>query len=112
MRVIASIEGGEDIPCGITVLELAKDPEKTYRVLLENPKKGLSEGAQVLVLGCTGLTGYAKRLQEELGVFVLEGEGLAIALSQLFVDVGLSQSKLAYRKSLKKRRILLGLKEE
>ena len=99
-------------PRGITVLELREDPEKTYGVLLENAKKALHDGAQVLILGCTGLTGYAKRLQNELGVPVLEGEGLALALAQLFVDVGLSHSKLAYRKPPKKKRILPGFEEE
>lgn len=99
-------------PRGITVLELRGDPEKTYGVLLENAKKALHDGAQVLILGCTGLTGYAKRLQNELGVPVLEGEGLALALAQLFVDVGLSHSKLAYRKPPKKKRILPGFEEE
>ena len=58
-------------PSGLTVLELAKDPKKTYDVLLENAKKAVNEGAQVLILRCTGLTGLAKRLQKELGVPVL-----------------------------------------
>ena len=99
-------------PRGLTVLELIEDPEKTYRVLLENAKKAIEEdGAKVLILGCTGLTGMANRLQKELGVPVLEGEGLALALAQLFVDVGLSQSKLAYRKPPKKKRILPGFEE-
>ena len=91
-------------PTGLTVLELSKDSKKTYQVLLENAKKALSDGAQVLVLGCTGLTGLAKRLQKELGVPVLEGEGLSLSLAQMFVDVGLSQSKLAYPKPAKKKR--------
>jgi allantoin racemase len=110
-RAIASILGdrvASIYPRGITVLELKKDPEKTYRVLLEDAKRAIGEGAQVLILGCTGLTGYAKRLQEELEVPVLEGEGLALSLAQLFVDIGVSQSKLAYRKPPEKRRLLPG----
>jgi len=95
-------------PQGITVLELSQEPSKTYEVLLENSKTALDGGAQVLILGCTGLTGFGKRLQEELGVPVLEGEGLALALAQLFVDVGLSQSKLAYKKPPEKKRTLPG----
>lgn len=95
-------------PQGITVLELSQEPERTYEVLLENSKSALDGGAQVLILGCTGLTGFGKRLQDELGVPVLEGEGLALALAQLFVDIGLSQSKLAYEKPPEKKRILPG----
>lgn len=95
-------------PQGITVLELSQEPSKTYEVLLVNSKSALDGGAQVLILGCTGLTGFGKRLQDELGVPVLEGEGLALALAQLFVDVGLSQSKLAYKKPPEKKRTLPG----
>jgi len=95
-------------PRGITVLELSQDPSRTYEVLLEHSKSALDDGAQVLILGCTGLTGFGKRLQDELAVPVLEGEGLALSLAQLFVDIGLSQSKLAYEKPLEKKRILPG----
>jgi len=95
-------------PQGITVLELSQEPTKTFEVLLENSKSALDGGAQVLILGCTGLTGFGKKLQDELGIPVLEGEGLALALAQLFVDIGLSQSKLAYEKPPEKKRILPG----
>jgi len=114
-RQIASILGDNYAtiyPRGLTVLELSQDPEKTYKVLLENARNALDGGAQVLILGCTGLTGLARRLHKELKVPVLEGEGLALALAQLFVDVGLSQSKLAYKKPPKKKRILPGFEEE
>lgn len=89
---------------GITVLELAQDPEKTYNALLEDGKRAMKEGADVLILRCTGMTGTAKRLTEELGTPVLEGEGLALALAQMFVDVGLAHSKLAFRYPPKKKR--------
>ena len=98
-------------PRGITVLELSQNPSRTYEVLLENSKKALDDGAQVLILGCTGLTGLGKKLQKELGIPVLEGEGLSLALAQLFVDVGLSQSKLAYEKPSIKKRTLPGYEE-
>lgn len=83
-------------PTGLTVLQLVEDAEKTFQVLLENGKKALAEGAQVLILGCTGLHGLGKRLQDALGVPTLEGEGLALSLAQMFVDVGLTHSKRAY----------------
>ena len=89
---------------GITVLELSQDPEKTYRALLEDGRRAMKEGANVLILRCTGMTGTAKRLTEELGTPVLEGEGLALALAQMFVDVGLAHSKLAFRHPPEKKR--------
>ncbi|MQY82223.1 hypothetical protein GH157_00850, partial [archaeon] len=41
---------------GITVLELAQDAEKTYNALLKDGKKAMKEGANVLILRCTGMT--------------------------------------------------------
>jgi allantoin racemase len=93
-------------PEGLTVLELSNDPKKTYDVLLANAKKALEDGADVLILGCTGLTGYAKKLQKEIKVPVLEGEGLALNLAQTMVDLNISQSKKAYPKPADKKRIL------
>ncbi len=93
---------------GITVLELSQDPEKTYKALLKDGRRAIQEGADVLILRCTGMAGTAKDLQEELGVPVLEGEGLALALAQILVDVGMAHSKLAYRFPPKKKRVLPG----
>lgn len=106
-RQIAPILGekvGRVYPRGLTVLQLVEDPERTYQTLLEKGKKALADGAQVLILTCTVLHGLGNRLQKELGVPVLEGEGLALGLAQMFVDVGLSQSKLAYPKPPEKLR--------
>jgi allantoin racemase len=93
---------------GITVLELSQDPEKTYKALLKDGRRAIEEGADVLILRCTGMTGTAKRLQEELGVPVLEGEGLALELVQMLVETGIAHSKLAYPLPPKKKRVLPG----
>lgn len=93
---------------GITVLELSQDPEKTYKALLKDGRRAIQEGADVLILRCTGMAGTAKSLQEELGVPVLEGEGLALALAQMLVDIGMAHSKLAYPFPPKKKRVLPG----
>lgn len=90
----------------LTVLQLIANPEKAFECLMINGKKAIEDGADVLILGCTGLTGLAKRLQNELNVPVLEGERLALSLAQMMVDVGISQSKKAFPKPAKKKRIL------
>ena len=113
-RQIAPILGknvAKIYPRGLTVLELVTDPEKTYNVLRKDADRALGEGAEVLILSCTGLTGIGQRLKEELGIPVLEGEALALALAQMFVDAGLSQSKLAFEKPPNKKRTLPGYEE-
>jgi len=90
----------------MTVLQLIEDPEKAYERIIINGKKTLEDGADVLILSCTGLTGLAKRVQNELKVPVLEGERLALNLAQTMVDMGLSQSKKAYPTPADKKRVM------
>ena len=49
--------------------------------------------AEVLVLGCAGMTGLDKRLQEQLGVPVLDGVVCALILASGLVKYGISTSK-------------------
>lgn len=94
---------------GMTIIEAAADREKAYKVVMGEAKKALADGTQTLILGCCGLQGFGPRMQKELGVPVLEGEGLALAMAQLFVDVGLMQSRVRFRKpSPTKKRKLRG----
>jgi allantoin racemase len=51
------------------------------------------DDAEVLVLGCAGMTGLDKRLQEQLGVPVLDGVVCALILASGLVKYGVSTSK-------------------
>jgi allantoin racemase len=49
--------------------------------------------AEVLVLGCAGMTGMDKRLQEQLGVPVLDGVVCALIIASGLLKYGVSTSK-------------------
>jgi allantoin racemase len=49
--------------------------------------------AEVIVLGCAGMTGLDKRLQKQLGVPVLDGVVCALILASGLVQYGVSTSK-------------------
>jgi len=51
------------------------------------------DNAEVLVLGCAGMTGMDKRLQEKLGVPVLDGVVCALIVASGLVNYGVSTSK-------------------
>jgi len=51
------------------------------------------DGAEVIVLGCAGLAGLDKRLQERLGVPVLDGVVCALIIASGLVTYGVSTSK-------------------
>ena len=73
----------------------------------EEGKRALKEdGAEVLVLGCTGMTGMAERLSKELGVKVIDPLPTAVKFAETLVGLGLSHSKLAFPKPPEKKRYL------
>lgn len=53
-----------------------------------------NDGAEVIVLGCAGLSGLDKRLQEKLGVPVLDGVICALIIAAGLVRYGISTSKI------------------
>lgn len=81
----------------IPVLDLHQDNETTGKALYEEGKKALDEdGAEVLILGCTGMTGMADRLSKELGVHVIDPLPTAVKLAEMLAGLGLSHSKLTF----------------
>lgn len=91
----------------IPVLELHRMEEKTERALLEEGRKALEEdGAEVLILGCTGMTGMAERLSKELKVPVVDPLPSAIKFAETLVSLRLTHSKLAFPQPPEKKRYL------
>lgn len=79
------------------VLDLHKDEEMTLTALVKQGRKAIDEdGAQALILGCTGMTGMAKKLSKELGVHVLDPLPTAVKLVETLASLRLTQSKLTY----------------
>ena len=80
----------------VPVLELS-DEKKAYSAILKESKKAVeSEGAEVIVLGCTGMSPLARRLQEELDIPVIDPAVASLKLAEIFVSMGITTSGLAY----------------
>jgi allantoin racemase len=108
-KAIASILGTRSttiLPRGIPVLQMHDDLDRTYEALRKDAEKAIGEGYDVLIMGCTALSGIARRLNEEFEVPILENLGVALKVAEMIVDLGVSQSKLAYPKPPEKRRRL------
>ncbi|MBS7631772.1 hydrogenase expression protein HupH, partial [Candidatus Bathyarchaeota archaeon] len=90
----------------IPVLELHKDEEKTVEALAEEGRKAIEDdGAEVLILGCTGMTGMAEKLREILKVKVLDPLPTAVKFAETLVSLGLSHSKITFPNPPEKKRI-------
>jgi allantoin racemase len=72
--------------------------EETFAALEAEGRKAVEEdGAHVILLGSTTMYQAVPHLRRTLGVPVLNPGPLAIKLAELFVQLGLSHSKVAYR---------------
>lgn len=95
----------------VPVLELEKERAKVQSALLNESKKATMEDkADVIVLGCTGLVGMAKELQNSLkkegfDVPVVDPALASLKLAEILVDLGISHSKLAYPIPPEKKRL-------
>lgn len=81
----------------VKVLDIKRDMEKLKDALLSEANKAVSkDGADVIVLGCGGLLGLAKGIEEELGVPVIDPGLTALKVIEGLVKLDLTQSKKAF----------------
>lgn len=84
-------------PLGVSVVETSHDPERTKEAILAVAQEAIDEdGAEVIILGCAGMAGYAKELEERLGVPVLDPSAIALKLAEAMVDLQLKPSKIGF----------------
>ncbi|MFE0176482.1 aspartate/glutamate racemase family protein [Streptomyces sp. NPDC059002] len=89
---------------GLGVLELG-DEERTTRAFLAAAERARDAGAEVLVLGCAGMTGLQRAVGEKLGMPVVDGVAAAVRLAESLVGLGLTTSRVGgYAKPLPKAR--------
>lgn len=88
-RMAAAI--GIDIP----MLELNTDPRKTADCIVKAAKEIIQhKGAEVIVLGCTGMVSVAEMVRQELDVPLIEPLATALKVAEMMVDLKLRHSKL------------------
>ncbi len=92
---------------GVPVLELEARRKEVKELLLRESEKAVEEdGAGGIILGCTGMVGMARELQESLRVPVIDPAVASLKMAEILVDMKLSQSKREYPKPPEKQRIL------
>ena len=74
--------------------ETETDPSRTKARILEVATTAVKEdGAEVIVLGCAGMTGYADDVEQQLGVVVLDPTTVTLKVCEALIDVGLRHCK-------------------
>jgi allantoin racemase len=81
---------------GMGVVEMEEAKEKGWQRILERCRTAINvDDAEVIVLGCAGMSGLAQKLQRELGVPVIDPTLAAYKIAEVLVDMGLTHSKIA-----------------
>lgn len=74
-------------PLGMGVYDFQADREKTARAMMEQGKKAIEEdGAEVLILGCTIEFGFHEKMQQALGVPVIDAVLAPFKLAELLSE--------------------------
>jgi allantoin racemase len=78
----------------LSVAETDAEPEKTKKRVLEVAQKAVEgDGAEVIILGCAGMAGYAPELESELNIKVIDPSAVALKVAETLADLGLTHSK-------------------
>lgn len=81
----------------IPVLELDRDLGRTTSSIVEEGRKARdSDGAEVLILGCTGMAGLAKQVENILNIPVVDPAGAALKIAESLVKLQLTHSRRRY----------------
>lgn len=90
----------------VPVLELEGNPEVVFQKIVREGKVAVEkEGAEVIVLGCTGFSPLAEKLRDELLVPVVDPTLAAIKLAEALVLRGWSHSKAAFPPPLRRQAV-------
>ncbi len=79
----------------MSVLDMDAHPDKAKARILELGREAVErDGAEVIILGCAGLAGYADDIERELGAVVLDPTSVAFKVAEAIADLGLRHSKI------------------
>jgi len=82
-------------PLGLSVAELASDPERTKAAGLALGRDMVEEdGAEVIIMGCAAMSGYSDELEQQLQVPVLDPLKVTLKITEALVDMGVVHSRV------------------
>jgi allantoin racemase len=74
----------------IPVLDLEKNSEKTVDEIVSAANRAIEhDGAEVIILGCTGMAPLAQAVRERLSVPLIEPAAVTLKMAEMLVKLGL-----------------------
>lgn len=78
----------------LAVLDLESDGNARKIITGECRQALIEDGAEAIVLGCSGMASLAKEISQEIGAPVIDGVGAAVKFVEVLVSLGLETSKV------------------
>lgn len=79
---------------GLAVLDLERDPDAAIEAIVDKAVQAVEDDrAEAICLGCGGMAGLTRRVEDQTGVPVIDGVSAAVKLAESLVAQGLSTSK-------------------
>ena len=78
----------------LAVLEIETDANARKIITGECRKALVEDGAEAIVLGCSGMADLAQEISQEIGAPVIDGVGAAVKFVEVLVSLGLETSKV------------------
>lgn len=73
----------------LAIAELEEDHDRTIAAIVSASRAAIDEdGAEVIILGCAGMAGAAREVQDVIGMPVVSGVVAAVRLASMVHDVG------------------------
>lgn len=80
---------------GMAVLDLERDPQAAVDAIADQAARAVRDDrAEVICLGCGGMSGLTERVVERTGVPVVDGVTAAVTIAESLVRLGLTTSKV------------------
>lgn len=80
------------VPLKLPVLQLEKDRAKTLRAIAKLARKCMAEGAEVIVLGCTGLAYMSEEIRSRVRAPLIEPAATTLKVSEALAELRSAQS--------------------
>ena len=78
----------------LSVSQTESDPELTKRRVNEVARAAIEQdGAEVVILGCAGMVGYAKQLEKDLGIVVVDPTSVTLKVAEGLAELGVRHCK-------------------
>lgn len=91
MGVLSRFAG--ELAVGLTIAELADDQNTLFRMVQTGTRLRDENHADILVMGCAGMARFRKRLEDSLGIPVVEPTQAAVgmAITRVLTETGLDR---------------------